>query len=143
MSVQSTLEERAHLVEELSDRFVQLQLLDEPPVPMNLSLDRYIEGVERTAANLPALLKNWETIDEDLGAEYAEQLSWLLRARPEATAMATTSGRFVEIAQRLAAAVATMWELRAELEAKMGITARQLRSVCPGKLAAFFKTGRT
>jgi hypothetical protein len=93
---------------------------------MNLSLDQFIDGFERTARDLPALLAEWESIEEDLRQEYVDQLSWMLRTRPEVIAMATPEGRLVEVAQRMGAATVVMWALRADIDAKMGITAKQL-----------------
>jgi len=86
---------------------------------MNLSLDQFIGGLERTACGLRELLTVWDEIDEDLCQEYVDQLSWLLRVRPDVLTRATQEGRFLEIAQRMNDAVLLIWDIRADVEQKM------------------------
>jgi hypothetical protein len=84
---------------------------------MNLTIDEFIEGLERTARELPAVLSEWDELDEELKDEYTEQLFWLLAAR----ARVIGGERALEIADRIARVTSAMFELRVELQQKMGI----------------------
>ena len=41
---------------------------------MNISLDQYIDGLERSVRELPAVLAEWDQIDSELQIEYVDQL---------------------------------------------------------------------
>ena len=49
---------------------------------MNLTLDQYIDGLERSARDLPSVLVEWDDLSAELQEEYADQLLWMLRVRP-------------------------------------------------------------
>jgi len=88
---------------------------------MNLTLDEFLRSLERSVDELPALFAEWDAIDPELYDLYASQLGWLLRARHEATAMATGQGRVIEVAVRLAFANAKLLRLRDSLVLLMGL----------------------
>lgn len=93
---------------------------------MNISLDQYLDGFERTARELPDLLARWESLDEDLRDEYSDQLVWLLEAKRDARQLAEGLGRTVECAQRLAYATAAIFRLRSPLMVAMGVTSESI-----------------
>ena len=68
---------------------------------MNLTLDQYMAGLERSVHELPTLLAVWFTLDVDLRAAYENQLWWMLSKRWLVLEMAERRGRKPEIAQRL------------------------------------------
>lgn len=71
---------------------------------MNVTLDQYMYGLEEAAQELPKLLAEWATIDEELQEEYTEQLRWMLDARTEALQMARSENRYLEVLRRIEAA---------------------------------------
>ncbi|MGH7284293.1 MAG: hypothetical protein ACRELY_22425 [Polyangiaceae bacterium] len=93
---------------------------------MNMSLNHYIVGLERSARELPNVLAEWDDIDLDLRDEYVAQLEWLLCARQEILARAQREQRYFEIAQRIVTATSSMFDLREELAAKMAIAVDQM-----------------
>jgi hypothetical protein len=88
---------------------------------MNLTLDQYIEGLERSAKELPAVLIEWDTIDEELQENYSEQLTWMLRAIPDVLTRAVREERFSEIVHRVRVALVLVAPLQGDLIDKMGI----------------------
>jgi hypothetical protein len=88
---------------------------------MNLTLEQFIEGLERSARELPGVLADWADLDDELRDEYTDQLLWLLSKRAEVQARASREGRFWELAPRIAAATSTFFDLRDQLRALMGI----------------------
>jgi len=96
---------------------------------MNLTLDQYINGFERTARELPELLGRWESIDHELREEYAEQLAWLLESRSEVHALAERASRGVEIAMRTALATAAIFSMRAALAQAMNLPSEAIVDV--------------
>jgi hypothetical protein len=46
----------------------------------NLTRDQFINGLTKTAREIPDLFRDWDMIDFDLKEEYADQLQWLLNA---------------------------------------------------------------
>jgi hypothetical protein len=46
-----------------------------------LTAEQFVSGYERSVENLPEVLDEWDTIDEELRFEYVEQLEWLVRNR--------------------------------------------------------------
>lgn len=45
---------------------------------MNLTVDQFMSGLERTVVELPRVLVEWEDLDDTLCTEYHEQIQWLL-----------------------------------------------------------------
>jgi hypothetical protein len=88
---------------------------------MNLTLDQFIDGLERSARELPGVLAEWDEIDDDLHEEYTDQLLWLLKARADVFVVATRENRYLEFAQRIVTATSSMFQLRDEIREKMGI----------------------
>jgi len=77
---------------------------------MNLTIDEFTEGLERTARELPGVLSEWEDLDEELQDEYTEQLFWLLATRDQVVEAA--GDRAFEIGGRVAVATAAIFALR-------------------------------
>jgi hypothetical protein len=46
---------------------------------VNMSLERFIAGLEKSAQEVPELFSRWEGVEEDLKVEYVGQLTYLLR----------------------------------------------------------------
>jgi len=68
---------------------------------MNVSLDRYMAGLEESAVRIPEV--DWENLDEDLWAEYIDQCSWMLgNGQRDALELARRAGRTREIMERIA-----------------------------------------
>lgn len=44
----------------------------------NLTMDQVISGLLKTKDNLPQVLNEWSSLDEQLRVEYLDQLIWLL-----------------------------------------------------------------
>lgn len=88
---------------------------------MTLSLDKIVAGLERTASEMPSLLAEWDDFDPELREEYTDQLLWILSARSDMIAQAQSAERFIEVAQRVAAATAALFDLREDIGTKMGI----------------------
>jgi hypothetical protein len=89
---------------------------------MNLTIDQFIDGLERSVRELPAVLAEWEDIEVELREEYTDQLLWLLRSRSDVLARATQGNRYLELAQRIVAATCAMFQIREGIREKMGIT---------------------
>lgn len=45
---------------------------------MNLTLEQFLTGLERTGAEIGKLLDDWPGVDDDLREEYASQLGWMV-----------------------------------------------------------------
>lgn len=88
---------------------------------MNMTIDQYLGGFERTARELPALLSDWETLDNELRGEYAEQLLWMLSKREDVQVRASRERRFFDVGQRINAATKALFDHRQELSEFMGI----------------------
>jgi hypothetical protein len=95
---------------------------------MNLTLDQYIAGLERSVRGLASVLGEWEELDEELRSEYVEQLLWMLRVRPDVLSRAMREGdaRWFELSERVAAATARLFEMRGEIAEKMGVTIERI-----------------
>jgi len=89
---------------------------------MNLTIDQFLSSVERSVRELPTVVREWHSIDDDLQQEYADQLSWLLGSYAEVMAMAATQGRLSEVEQRLATANAALLDYRDALNDLMGVS---------------------
>jgi len=88
---------------------------------MNLTLDQFIDGFERSARELPSVFEEWNEIDLELREEYADQLLWMLQARPDVVARATRERRYIELVQRINAVTSALFDMRGALAEKMGI----------------------
>lgn len=89
---------------------------------MNLTTDQFIRGLERSVSELPSVLNEWESLDQELRTEYADQLDWMLRTRQFASDRAASEGRGIEIAQRVAAVNAALFAVRAAIADTMGLS---------------------
>ena len=94
---------------------------------MNITQEQFTASLEECVRETPAIFSEWDTIDEDLRAEYAEQTRWLLTARYGVLVTAIMTGRF-DIVQRLVVAFAEMLGRRVELERFMGIVLQPIAS---------------
>lgn len=45
---------------------------------MNLTLEQFLTGLERTGSEIGKLLDEWDGVDDDLREEYASQLDWMV-----------------------------------------------------------------
>lgn len=88
---------------------------------MNITIEQFIEGLERSVRELPSILEDWDGLDDELREGYTEQLLWLLKSR--AAVLANVAGtRHLDAAQRIATATAALCHLKRELDEVMGIT---------------------
>lgn len=94
---------------------------------MNITIDKYLSGLERSVRDLPELVRTWEDIDESLRDEYVEQYRWLLDARDEV--LSGAGSRMAEVAQRLARANVELFAMRRALEELMDIGADRILRV--------------
>jgi hypothetical protein len=46
-----------------------------------VTAEQFVSGYERSVENLPGVLDEWATLDEELVMEYRDQLEWLIRNR--------------------------------------------------------------
>ena len=90
---------------------------------MNITLDQYLDGFEKSMAVLPKLLNEWYTIDQELQQEYSEQLAWLIRKDVclEVLKMSADQNRMHEVATRVHNAFVSVEHLKGEVEEKMGV----------------------
>lgn len=93
---------------------------------MNLTLDQYLSGLERSAREIPRVLAEWATLDYDLCDSYAEQLAWLLQVQADIFVSARSLGRDMEVAERLARANAEFLALQAQIGALLGVDVPRL-----------------
>jgi len=93
---------------------------------MNLSLDQYIEGFERSAVMLPSIVARWSDFGFDLREAHASQLEWMLDARDEAMLLAFSQDRGPEIAERLARVSAALFVMLPALNETLGITVSEV-----------------
>jgi hypothetical protein len=89
---------------------------------MNLTIDQYILGLERSVRELPDVLAEWDELEDELREEYAAQLLWLLRVRADVGMRAVHEKRFLELENRIGTATAALFNMRQDLREKMGIT---------------------
>lgn len=87
---------------------------------MNMTIDHFLYALERTTRTLPALFARWETLDDAMCEEYANQIEWLLGAREEVLEMARRERR-EDVGSRVALATAAFLTMRTDLESCMGI----------------------
>lgn len=107
---------------------------------MNTSLQKLIAGVVSLPRNLPGVLAAWDTYDDDLREEYAEQVPWLIRSAREAlldemTRTAAPHERLFALQQSVATAVVQLMTMGDLIEEKMGFRPEQL---LPGVTVAGF-----
>jgi hypothetical protein len=88
---------------------------------MNISLDQYLTGLERTARELPGLLASWNTIDTELAEEYVDQLIWIISSTCVALTMAVADGRAAEAKRRIDAALGVISEMGDEIHRTMAV----------------------
>lgn len=88
---------------------------------MNISIDEYLEGFENSAKELPRVMHDWPSIDDDLKDEYVDQLLWLIAAQADVMREATTLGRSQAVGVRLVAIIAELATQAAGLRNEMGI----------------------
>lgn len=97
---------------------------------MNVSLDKYLDGLEQAVRRLPELLEVSQQ-DADLRAAYADQYEWLLGMIPDARAMGIAQGRAEEVGARLDAAEAEIarsdFREQLSIKAAMEEASRQVR----------------
>jgi len=89
---------------------------------MNLTLDQYLNGLERSVRELPAVLLEWDDIEPDLQDEYVDQLTWMLHVRPDVARRAEQEGRYLDVMQRINAATSAMFHMREQLREKMSVS---------------------
>jgi len=87
---------------------------------MNITVERFVQGLERSADALPALLDEWDTIDEELQAEYRDQLQWILCKRGEVLVRCKLEGTFDEFGPRIEAADRKIEALLDRIRSVMG-----------------------
>lgn len=49
----------------------------------NITIDNFVSSLKKTEENLPELIYNWSTLDEELQESYMEDLCWMLRKAAE------------------------------------------------------------
>jgi hypothetical protein len=93
---------------------------------MNLTLDQFFDGLERSVRELPGVLSEWEELESELRDEYADQLLWLLRSRADVLARAAREERYLEFVQRMVNATVAMLHLRDEIRDALGISVDEI-----------------
>jgi hypothetical protein len=93
---------------------------------MNVTLDQYLVGLERSVSELPEVFRGWAALDDDLREIYSDQLAWMLGARDEVLETAKAEKRLLEVQFRIARATSLLFSLRDELQTFMGIPAEAL-----------------
>lgn len=91
-----------------------------------MNLAAYIDGLTRSARNLPGVLHEWAAFDADLQSHYAEALIEQLAMVGAARSAAVTSEERLRLQQTWAQFVAVVVRHAAELEASMGLNVFEL-----------------
>ena len=84
---------------------------------MNLTVDQFMSGLDRTLRELPGVLEEWPQLDQELQDEYAEQLGWMLSRFDAVQARSGSSA----VALRLVAARLHLYSLRNQIRAVMEV----------------------
>lgn len=88
---------------------------------MNLTIEQFLSGLERSVRELPVALGKWADIDEDLRAEYVDQLTWMLERRWEILVAAERANQLGHVATRLAMVSVALRRIAPALREHMGI----------------------
>lgn len=94
---------------------------------MNLTLEQYINGLERSVRELPTVLLQWAALDSELQFEYTEQLTWLLRERSNVLKQAIKQNRYSELKTRISNVNQNLFEIRNLILAKMNLDLTNFR----------------
>ncbi len=90
---------------------------------MNLTVQQYLTGFERSVANLPGLLQRWHELDEDLREHLADELWWMADVHDKIVMRARREGR-EDLAHRLLRAGFQLLEQRELIEQQVGLSLR-------------------
>lgn len=88
---------------------------------MNLTVQQYLTGLERSVVNLPGLLLRWNELDEDLREHLADELVWMADVHHEVVARAWREGR-EDFAMRLRDAGFRLLEQQERIEQQAGLS---------------------
>jgi hypothetical protein len=66
-------------------------------VEKTMTLEVYLDSLVRTINELPALIKDWDSLDSELKDNYREQIEWLLRQEPHFVSVAKEQNKAVVI----------------------------------------------
>ena len=88
---------------------------------MNLTVQQYLTGLERSVANLPGLLRRWPELDADLRDHFADELGWMADVHHQVVARAIREGR-ADFARRLIEAGSRLLEQRDLVERQVGVS---------------------
>lgn len=86
---------------------------------MNLTVQQYLTGLERTVKNLPGVLHRWHDLAGDLREHFLDELLWMSDVHGQVVEKARSEGK-IEIVVRLCRAGLQLDELRAEIERRTG-----------------------
>jgi Lon protease-like protein len=93
---------------------------------VNLTVDQFLTGLERTTREMPSALHEWKSLDRDLRDEYTDQLEWMVDAIDEVLPLAAKTNRAGEAALRVAVALASLRSMRDEILAVIGVDVGRL-----------------
>lgn len=91
-----------------------------------MNLAAYIDALERSARNLPSVLFEWEQIDEDLQAHYAESLVELVASQVDARQVAQTPAEQATLSRAWNAFVYAVCANSRAITTLMGLSALDL-----------------
>lgn len=91
-----------------------------------MDLDLYLRTLEHAAAELPSILHEWGTLDDDLCREYSDQLREILSAHMEMSRRASDERRGPAFAIRIAFATAKIRAMARDVACAMGFSVDQV-----------------
>jgi hypothetical protein len=91
-----------------------------------MNLSAFIDGLSRTTRNLPSLLVEWHTVDQDLRSHYADALVELIVSYESTRATAKSVGDVGSLQAAWSAFVRTLVQHAADLRALMDINPFEL-----------------
>ena len=93
---------------------------------MNISIDQYMAGLERSTKNLPRVLADWNDICDDLQDQYKDQLEWMLVNRRKVGTMFELANRGEEFDSRIKVVYDSLKTMESLILQKMDIDIYEL-----------------
>jgi hypothetical protein len=88
---------------------------------MNLTVQQYLSGLERSVRNLPGVLTRWERIEEDLREHYLDELGWMADVFHDVVGRALAEQRW-DLIPRLSHAGFHLHSMRPMIEKRTGLS---------------------
>jgi hypothetical protein len=85
---------------------------------VNFTIDQFMAGLENLVRELPQVLQEWASLDEELQEQYVDELRWMLSRFDEVQARA---GASYGVATRLVVARLALFALRVRIREVMGV----------------------